>query len=455
MERLAAWLSYSQLPVVSQFFASPRSLLEAHPDVQADIIDRCERRIYGLLGLSAYESAEPSRTRRLAHRSLAQFLASRAQITRARRTLRSLAFAVVLPIALAMWVVRSWHRRGGAQTRWMSGTVVFFWADRLDKFVWDGMFGETPFLLHREQQLHLGSNELRFFVRAVAGCPRMLCYPDFVANFLRWLGYYGFVVRHYRPSRIAHFLESTPSSSLMTAYLAEKGIAHCDIQHGEVVFSAHCAFAEFDEYRVWGEHFRDVFVRQRSPAGAIRVVGVPFHRHLFHRIRPSQQPRPRRLLIIDPFLHALEWNHDHYFLRMLRSLGDGWEIVVRRHPADRQPRLRHVERWNSDASLAQRGIRVSEEPPDALPIDDALGRSRVVAGVSSAALLEAWIAGCKVVYVPGGPARSAVMDRHGGSPNVCYLDDAIDLERFLETPASLDVAEARRVNYLTSVLDES
>ena len=36
-----------------------------------------------------------------------------------------------------------------------------------------------------------------------------------------------------------------------------------------------------------------------------------------------------------------------------------------------------------------------------------------------------------------------------------YLGDSMDLQQFLGTPACLDEAEARRVDHLTAVLDES
>jgi hypothetical protein len=218
------------------------------------------------------------------------------------------------------------------------------------------------------------------------------------------------------------------------------------------VVSAFCAFTEFDEYRLWGKHFSELLEAQRA-AGRVHVVGVPLHRDLFHRVRPARQPRPARLLIIDPFLHELEWDHDAHFLRLLRELDGRWEVRIRRHPADKLPKLEHVLRWNSGSELIRRGVRVEEERPDQVPIQDALERSFVVAGVSSAALLEAWIAGCKVIYVPGGPSRASVMDRHRGSPNICHLADDPNLQQFLSTPILFDEAEARRIDYLTAVLD--
>lgn len=452
IHRFVKWVSYSRVPFISRVFSgAPRLLLEADPVVQERLIAECERRVYGAEGLRGYEQREPIRWKRLARRSLAQYLGQRAQ-TPSRLVLaaRSLVFAAALPLLVVFLLVRTWQARRLPPHPGTADTVVILWAERLRKFVWRGMFGEAGFLFHTEQFVHLGRAELAFLVMVLREYPSILAHPPLLCNLMRWLAHYGFIARHFRPARVAHFFENTASSSLMTAFLADHGIIHCNIQHGEIVMNAFCAFAEFDEFRVWGRHFSRLAARQHNRA-RVDVVGVPLHRELFHLVRPALQPRPPRLLIIDPFLHAVYWDSCSHFTRLLRALDGTWEVYVRRHPADKQPVLGLIAQWNADRELAGHGIRVVEERPHEVPIQDAIGRSRVVAGVSSAALLEAWIAGCKVVYVPGGPSRASVLDRHGGSPNVCYLDDSVDLQQFLSRPATLDDLERSRINDLTQV----
>lgn len=454
MHGFVKWVSYSRVPFISHLFSgAPTLLLESDPVLQNCLIADCERRVYGAEGLHAYEQREPVRWKRLARRSLAQYLGQRAQQpSRSVLAVRSALFAVAFPLLAAFLVVRTWRGRRLPSSPAEASTVVIVWAERLRKFVWSDMFGDSDIVLHTEQPVHLGRVELSFLIRILRECPSILGHPPFFCNLVRWLAHYGFVARHYRPARIAHFFENTASSSLMTAFLAERGILHCNIQHGEIVMNAFCAFAEFDEFRVWGRHFSRLIARQHNRA-SVEVVGVPLHRELFHRVRPALQPRPRRLLIIDPFLHGMYWDPRPHFARLLRALDDTWEVRIRRHPADMQPALALVTEWNSDPELARRGIRVVEEPPHEMSIQDAIGRSRVVVGVSSAALLESWIAGCKVVYVPGGPSRASVLDRHAGSPNVCYLDDNVDIRQFLSGPAILDGPERDRINDLTLVED--
>lgn len=459
MKSLVQWLSYSRVRSVSRVFSgTPPLRLEADPVVQERLIGMAERRVYGQEGLEGFEKRVPSRLARLAHRSLAQFFCQQALVTtRSVKAIRLIGFAAAAPFLLAFLLVRSlWPYRDGPSPleepgATVSAAVVFLWATRHEKFVWDGAFGDRPVVAHRNDRVHLGRAELRFMRRAFRSCPGVLAHPELLCHFLRWLAYYGYVVRALRPQMVANFSESTAASSLMTAYLAERGIMHCGIQHGEIVFSAYSAFAEFDEYRAWGSHFADILTRQRSAAQQVITCGVPFHRQLFHEVRQSNQPRPSRLLIVDPFLQGMDREFTYAMLKVLALLDGAWEVRIRRHPADRRPALDDVKLWNDSAELVRRGVRVEEECPESVPIEETLGRSRVVAGIASALLLEAWFAGCKVVYVPGGPPRTVVMDRHLSSPNVCYLSDEQDLTTFLGSAAELDDKEARRIHHVTAI----
>lgn len=415
----------------------------------------CEREVYGPKGLAEYELLEPIRRKRLVRRSLAQYLCQSAQVDRRSvRAARFVVFGGTLPFLFCFLVAKTLFRRVDTPVMKTAKTAVFLGAPRLRKFVWEGMFGDDEIVPFTKRDVHLGTNELCFLFRVVLDLPQILFYPALVSNLLRWLAYYGSVIQRSNPTRIVNFFEGTVSSSMITAYLGERGIQHCNIQHGELIPSAFCAFCEFDEYRLWGEHFRDLLIRQHC-AGHMRVVGVPLHRQLFRHLRLAHQPRPRRLLLLDPFLHAIEWNHDAHFIRMLRSLDRSWEVRVRRHPEDKQRVLPHLHRWNADPGVRRLGIIVKEERPEDLSLEDALTTTRVVAGVSSAVLLEAWMAGCKVVYIPGGAGRDVVMARHSESPNVCYLTELASVEAFLSSPACIDKAEERRVNHITAVIDES
>ncbi|HYU45134.1 MAG TPA: hypothetical protein VEK84_03025, partial [Terriglobales bacterium] len=247
------------------FGGMPRLLMEAEPAVQREIILRAEKSVYGDAGLESYEATEKTSLRALARRALAQHLCQRALLGSARVSwLRRMIFGLAFPPLLALFALASLRPGKAPAESNRPDLVVFFWAERLYKFIGDCHFQGQSYVLHRARHVCFRNREIRFFLRTIAGCPRILCYPELLCNFVRWLGYYGYVIRCHRPKEaVVHFFENTASSSLMTAYLHERGLRHIDVQHGEIMFTAMSAFCRFDEVRLWGEHFRDVFLSGR------------------------------------------------------------------------------------------------------------------------------------------------------------------------------------------------
>ena len=437
------------------FGGMPRRLMEAEPEMQERILRCAEKSVYGDRGLEAYEASAKSPLHALARRSLAQHLCQRALLgSAAINGLRRVLFGLLLVPLLIRFLVASlrWSKTTPSAAR--PDRVIFFWAERLYKFVDDCHLPTQSYVLHRGQQAFFGRREIGFFLRTLAACPRFLWYPELLSNFMRWLGYYGHVVQKYRPMEaVAHFFENTASCSLMTAYLHEIGLRHIDVQHGEIMFTAMSAFCRFDEVRLWGEHFGAVLQSSRIPAASIRIEGTRYHSTLFHGLRKQGQPRGKRLLIIDPFVYEDHALHHAMIRKVLARLDPGWEIRVRRHPAELRRRLPWVERLTAELESNHSGIHLEEELPS-VPIEDALSRSRIVLGVASAALIEAWIAGCKIVHIAGGPRREVVMNRYQNSLNAIYCDahtDMVSLDAFLRQPAVLDEGESRLVNHLTVV----
>ena len=429
-----------------------RDLLEADPALQREIMIRIEQAVYGDFGLEAGELAEPSPLRSLARRSLAQHLCQ--QELRGGRfpVLRRMVFGFAFLPLLALFVVATLCRSKLAASPSRPDLVVFFWAERLYKFIGDRQFTGQTFELHRTRRIRFGAGEIHFLWLAIAACPRLLLYPELLCNLVRWLGYYGYAIGHYRPkTAVVHFFEGTASSSLLTAYLHRRGLRHINVQHGEVLFTAMSGFCQFDEIHVWGEHFREIFLSSRSPAASIRVSGTPYHRDLFRNLRTRHQPRPQRLLIIDPFMYQDPQTPYSLIRKVLERLDTAWEVRVRRHPAELRKTLAWMEELNVDLKSTARQIHLDEERPS-VPIEEALCHSGVVLGIASTALIEAWIVGCKVIHIAGGPPRSVVMDRYQDSANVFYCDQNTSvcaLDRFLTSPVVFNEQERARVNYLT------
>lgn len=435
---------------------APQYLKRDSHDRHGQLIETTEREVFGDGGIVESEAHEVCELRRLVRRTLAQFLCQRKLIgSPFVLALRQSVYGVsVLPL-LATLVWRSWRdRHNSPNDAKRHGIVVFFLAERLKESIGPNSFPEEHYLL-RKPSVRLGLAEISFLLRTVFHCPRFLRYPELLVNAIRWTCYYGFVVRNFAPHTVVHFFESTASSSLMTAYLHQFQIRHIDIQHGERWHTADAAFSAFDEIHVWGEYFRNVFVWQKSHATAILVKGHRGHDALYNDIRPRNQPRRQRLLIIDPYIYGRQTYDYDALVRVLYELDSSWDVRIRRHPFDRREELECLEALQSETSLSDRGITIVEEPPSEVSIHEALASTRVVIGITSAAMIDSWIAGCKVIHLPSVAAPQGFMLRYQESHNVWYADDTEGVGSFLREPVELSDDEAGRIDYVTRVLPPS
>ena len=449
LDNLVLELRNTKNPFLSRIFGFQQRFLESDPSLQLDILRRSERIVYGADGIEAYERSQHPEVERLARRSLAQYLCQQEELDSTWIKIAWwLGMMVSIPpliVYLTFHTLLNRRKRDIPEAR-DAEIIIFLKFERLAAMLC-GVFPGKKLYVHTKNTAYLGASEWSYFFRAVSACPSILLRPKLVVNLLRWLSHYGYIVHHYSPKAVAFCFELVASSSLITGYLRERGARHLNVTHGERVFCAHGAFCEFDEDYVWGQHFAEIGARLKERA-TFRIHGGEAHTELFRKYRRANQPRPKRLLIThNPFLSS-DGPDFQVVLKMLRLLDSSWEIAVRRHPAWDISFAKYSE------ALRANGIIFKDEPPTDISLKEALAQSRIVVGGSSTALVEAAIAGCKVIYLAGVAHPSTVLDRHQGSENILYATSETDrdeLSRFLAEPANLSAEEDRLINFLAQV----
>lgn len=454
VEALIHKVAKSRNPLLAHLVGDPTLHYQYNPEVNTTVIKRVERKIYGEKGLAVYEREKLLRRECLARRSQAQFLCQEAMIrNRLISVIRSfILLTAVVPLLLYLIVKSLIDVKVGRRED--ADVVIFGHFNEFRKVV-EPLFTKERQAYHTVKLVHLGRKELTFLIRIMTDYPRLLLYPGLLFNLLRWLSYYGFIVYKYKPKIVVNFFEGVCSSSLMTAYLHEQGIKHINQMHGERFPYAGHSFCEFDQFNVWGEYFKEMFIQQRCPPDHFLITGNPYHKVLFNQIRHSRQPRPKRLLIIHN--QILSPNSSYYFslIKVLKIFDPNWEIRLRLHYNEVPQGLACMAALQADKDLFHRNIKIIEESHTSVSLEDALGRSRIVVGAYSTAMLEAWIAGCKVIHLPGEIDQEILMRRYGGSSNVIYADDITNLENFLNSPAVLNVHEDELVDAITKVIPDS
>ena len=304
---------------------------------------------------------------------------------------------------------------------------------------------------------YLGLREWRFLLRACMEAPGLLVRPMLMANILRWLAVYGYLTRFRSPMAIVVTAERVVSMPLMTCFVRQLGITHVNVMHGERLLTADGSFAVFDMNLVWGEHFRKLMLRQECPDYQFSITGCPRHRHLFFGVR-SQLPIPGRILVL--FIPEMRPGTAAFrsFLDFAACLSPDWEVVVRPHPRYGQLLGQFMESVLADNRSQRTGFKLSSENPLEVDPVRSLGQSSLAVSLLSSMMLEAWIAGRRVVYLDGGGNRQAVMARHGDSKRVIHMRDVRGqehLKSFLTGEVEADQREVDLINFVTSLKSSS
>ncbi len=449
MEGALNRIVHSPVPILARLFGmgTIRRALD-RAGVEA-ILAGVERRVYGPPGLAGYEATHRPELARLARRSLAQYLAQRALVRSAPlRWGQDALVLLALPAIAGILALRSLAeaRRSGGSAE--PGRVVIQATESLRRLV-EPVFADERPVYHAGRSPWLGPAEVGFLLRLFGRCPRSLLHPRYVAIQLRHVAYLGGLVRRHRPRSVVSCIEDSSASSVLTAFLRERGIAHRNQMHGEKFFFPPDAFAEFDEFGVWGEAFRELYEALRIRA-RFRITGNPVHRALF--AGPRGSVRPATILILHSMLLDAEATYRDSLLELLSGLPGPWRVGVRLHYNELEHGARFLARLRAEGVRRGWSFEI-EERSHRSPLEEDLAWARVAVGAQSTALIDAWVAGCRVVHLRGASfGGRAILERYGGSPNVAYLDEGADVAAFLSRPADLDAVEDRRVDRLTSVL---
>lgn len=302
---------------------------------------------------------------------------------------------------------------------------------------------------------YLGFNEISFLFRTIFSAPSYLLHPKLLVNILRWLTAYAWVVRYRTPNVIATFFEGTTSSSLLTEYLHRCDIKHYNFAHGEHFrFDCYSAYANFDKYVIWGKHFKNIQIeKQCRPEMFVLRAPQIFNKYFFDiRMQPKLNKKQITVLIHSGVEKGLdEYSH---LLDLLANFDSDWSIILRPHPVDRASWPKVKTDLENDLRTMGKRIELIAEYPEAVSMKESVFKSSFFVGSASAALLEALLAGCKIVYLPGRIKNNDLIERHQNSENVffCKINyDKTAFSHFFNSEFVKSDAENNKIKYLFEV----
>lgn len=194
------------------------------------------------------------------------------------------------------------------------------------------------------------------------------------------LAMYSDAITAYHPKAIICSEEYSFTSSLLTDYCQQRGVAHINIMHGEKLYFIRDSFFRFHRCYVWDQHYIDLFSEMGAEPEQFRV-----------EVPPSLQIKPQQFtekdVDITYYLGGESVKQLERIFSLLQTLQrKGLSITVRPHPL------------YTDISVIQplKG-NIALEDPKTYHLLESLGHTKTAVALDSTVLLQAYYAGVDVL----------------------------------------------------------
>ncbi len=430
-------------------FGLERLIHEWPNDRLTAVLRETESQVYGNGGLAGFERESPPELDRLLRRSIAQFLATRATHQSALGLIiRDFFYLIFLSsYCLYLPLITLLNCRRPPRRRHRNVVIYHYpYLFELVKDIWPRE--NTSFI--RQPSAYFSLEDICFLLRCVGIYPRLLIYPHFLFSLIKWVSLYSGIIQRHRPKVILNFIEGSFVSSILTGYLREKGIKHINHMHGEIFPNPRLAYSEFDLFIVYGEFWKHSFISLKCKSEFV-VARNAYYRHLYdiNKHRRTENGCPLCCLIIHNQLLNPRTKHYDMLCRLIPLILSHLPIYVRLHPNEMASGLRFYSALCSQFKKPQCCIDI--DPCQNDPIAVSLASASIAIGRTTAGLFQAWVAGCKVIYLDDASNLKA---RYQDSLNILFLNQdtpAEVIEQFISTPPAQNPQETRLIDHVAKV----
>jgi len=280
------------------------------------------------------------------------------------------------------------------------------------------------------------SKDIMFLVAIIRRYVKILFYPELMLRTIRRIAQYSANIEKYNCKIIVVMsAEGSPWSSVLTAYCRSRDVKHVQIMHGIRFYSSQMAFAEFDDYYVWGEYHINVFKKMNVNAHRFIVVGNPIHQDIYQEIERIKDNKISKVILIC-FDYPIMIEDDMFSLAkelVMKVEETHWDIVFRPHPRYIKESLEFLEKLQYYCST-----KITTDNPLTITLRDSIKKADVVVSSYSNALMDAWIAGRKCIYIHND--RIPLQEFHY-SKNIKIFHKGDDVNSFLLSPIISDTTE--------------
>lgn len=414
-----------------------------------EVLTKTEAFVYDGNGLEGFEKGSHSEVDRLSRRSFAQFMATRSMYkfvwVSSFQEILFFLFLIIYVVSLPFYsLFCSKKKVQGAKP-----IVIFYHYQYLLNLVKD-LYNDDDKIFIEKAPIYFSLRDLHFIVHMLTIYPRIILFPHFLFSIVKWVSMYSGIIRVYQPKAIINFIEGSFVSSILTCYLRENKIKHINHMHGEVFSSPRIAFSEFDLFIVYGAYWEKLYRSLKCKAVFI-ISKNSVYKHLYQiNTNKSQSNNYNSLLILHSQLLKTRSHEYEKLCKLLLLVPANWAIRFRCHPNEKKSGMKCFETLKEDFKRSDRHITIDEYQNDS--IESSLACTTVAVGRISVALMQAWVAGCKVIYLE---ETNDLRQRYIGTANVLFIDSNKsdeEIRNFFVTPYVRTPNETSWIDYVTKII---
>lgn len=215
---------------------------------------------------------------------------------------------------------------------------------------------------------------------------------------------------------IINSFEYSYSSSCITNYLNKNGHKHINVMHGEKLFYVRDSFSRFDEFYVWGEYYRDLFVSLGCEASQFKTYQNPHFSELAElKSNDKVEGLQKATFYWTPAIKLTE-----SVLKELKSIQEPYILNIRFHPS-------YEEVFQKELKIIKESLgnsrKIVIEDPRKIDIKESLIQTDLVIGTYSTVIIESIVTG-KKIYIIEDEVMKVIKDYYP----IYYCDSVVNTE---------------------------
>ena len=296
---------------------------------------------------------------------------------------------VLINIVSAPLVVLFWIKRNNPAEK-SQCDAIFFADGKPDTIIPEELRNKIGFIKTiDEKKEYLTKKDRNFFLGLIKRYPLSF---HFLLKCLLKLRFYSYEIQKADPKYIIVCNEYSFTSSFMTRYCEDNGIAHINVMHGEKYFYIRDSFFRFNECYVWDSYYIDLFKELRVEPGQFKTA-VP----------PSLKIHSDAGKDCD-YTYYLTVECGEKIKRIITALKQisqkGYRTAVRPHP-----------RYSNIKEIRMLADGIEIEDSNIISIDDSLGRTKNAVSLYSTVLNQAYNSNVGIVIDDvSDPKRFSLLD---------------------------------------------